>query len=300
VFYGALNQVQLSAVAQRFESTYGIKVQVLRLESTALPSRVMTEERSGRAGIDVVSDGGIQMDLLKRQGFFTQYRPPENAALLPGTFDSEGYWSSVIINTETIAFNPVRLKIAGIKPPRTWDDLAGKEWRGQFGLFVGSYEWYQALRRYYGQDRADGLMRAYAANKPHLLSSKQIGIQFIEAGDILAAPNMYGYDGLLEKRKGAPIDFVNPTPTFIELYPVAIMKDAPHPSAARLMVRWWLSLPTQEWQKEALGRLSPRKDAKNDPELLNGKVRYVVNNPTDSIYYNDDARAFNAIFDIPS
>jgi iron(III) transport system substrate-binding protein len=298
-FYGALTEVQLRAIAQRFESAYGIKVNVLRMESTALPARVLTEERSGRHEIDVVSDGGFQMEALGRQGLLAVFRPPENADLIVGAVDPDGYWSSTVINTETIAYNPVRLRALGIKPPRTWEDLAGPEWRGRFGLFAGSYEWYAAMKRYYGQERADRLMRAYAANQPHMLGSKQSGISLIEAGDLLAAPNLYGYDALNEKRKGEPIDFSNPTPTFIELYGVAVVKTAPHPNAARLMERWWLSRDTQRWQRATLGRISPRKDVANDPELLNAKVHYAVSNPADAVDYDGDVKTFNEIFNIP-
>jgi iron(III) transport system substrate-binding protein len=295
-----MTETQLRAIADRFQTTYGIKVQMLRMESNALPSRVLTEQRGGRNAIDVVSDGGFQIDLLKRQGIFAVDRPPENKALLGGASDPDGFWSAVLINTETIAFNPARVKAAGIKPPRTWSDFAGPQWRGQFGLFTGSYEWYAAMRRAFGDKQSETMMRAYAANQPHMLGSKQVGISMIESGDLLAAPNLYGYDALNDKRKGAAIDFVNPDPTVIELYAAAVMKDAPHPNAARLMLRWWLSLATQEWQKAALGRLSPRKDVANDPELLNHNTHYLVSNPADGADYNDDVKAFNAIFDIPN
>lgn len=299
VFYGVLTQTQLSAIAQRFEATYGIKVQMLRMESTSLPSRVITEERSKPGSIDVVSDGGFQIDALKRLGVLGQYRPPEDAALLAGTYDRDGYWSSVLVNTEVIAFNPARIKAAGIKPPRTWEDLAQSQWHGRFGLFVGSYEWYAAMKNARGTKETDELLRAYAANKPTMFGSKASGMRMIASGDILAAPNVYGYDALTDRRRGESIDFVNPTPTFIELYPVAIVAHAPHPNAARLIVRWWLSRETQVWQRDTLGRLSARKDVKNDPELLNPKVRYVVNDPSLGASYNDDVRAFNAIFGIP-
>jgi iron(III) transport system substrate-binding protein len=259
----------------------------------------LTEERSKPGSIDVVGDGGFQIDLLKRQGILAQYRPPENSALLAGAFDPDGYWSSVLVNTETIAFNPVKLKAGGLKSPVSWQDLALPQWRGQLGLFVGSYEWYAAMKRAFGAKGANDLMRAYAANKPQMLGSKAVGMRMIEAGDILAAPNMYGYEALNAKRRGANVDFVNPAPTIVELYPVAVTSHAPHPNAARLMVRWWLSRETQQWQKDELGRLSSRKDVQNDPELWNAKVRYVVSNPVDSSNYNDDVKAFNAIFAIP-
>lgn len=298
-FYGSMQLAQFKAVAGRFQETYGIPVDVLRLESTDLPARVTTEVRSGHAAIDVVSNSGFQMDLLKRQGFLAQFRPPEDAAMLPGTYDPEGYWSSALINTETIAYNPARLQAAGLKPPRSWEDLANPQWRGHLGLFVGSYEWYAALKKAYGQAKADALMRAIAANQPRMLGSKQLGITMIEAGDIWVAPNEYGYNALFEQRKGLPIDFVNPVPTVIEPYIVSVMKNAPHPNAARLMIRWWLSRETQQWAKDELGRISARKDVRNDPRLMGPDVKFLVSDPSGSPYYAEFVKAFNEFFSIP-
>lgn len=297
--YGALTAVQLRAIAQRFETAYGVTVQVLRIESTSIPSRILTEERAGRDDADVVSDSGFEIDLLKRQGVLAQYRPPEDRDLLAGTFDPSGYWSSTLINTETIVYNPVQVQAAGLRPPRSWDDLAQKAWRGHLGLFAGSYQWYGALRRAYGASRADDLMAKIAANQPRMFGSKQVGMGLIESGEILAAPNLYGYDALNEKRKGQPIDFVNPAPTIIEPYVAAILKQAPHPNAARLFVRWWLSHGTQQWQREELGRVSARRDVTNDPSLMNARVKYEVSNPAESPHYGEFVKAFNRIFDIP-
>jgi ABC-type Fe3+ transport system substrate-binding protein len=121
----------------------------------------------------------------------------------------------------------------------------------------------------------------------------------IEAGDIVGAPNLYGYDILADQRKGLPIRLVNPTPTVIEPYAVAVMTTAPHPNAARLLLRWWLSRDTQQWQKDELHRISPRKDVQNDRALLDPSVRYMVSNPAGSLDYGETVKAFNAILGIP-
>lgn len=299
VLYGAITAAQLTAVAARFQSTYGIATTTLRIESDKLPGRVLTELQSGSRDVDVVGDSVFQMDLLRRDGAFATFRPPEDRDLIAGAYDPAGSWSATIVNTEAIAYNPVRLRAAGIRAPQTWDDLAAKEWHGYFGLFTGSYEWFAAMKRFFGKDRGELLLRAYAANQPRLLTSKQLGISLIEAGDILGAPNLYGYDILADQRKGLPIQLVNPTPTVIEPYAVAVMKAAPHPNAARLLLRWWLTRDTQQWQKDELHRISPRKDVQNDPVLLDPKVRYMVSNPADSLDYGDVVKTFNAILGIP-
>lgn len=297
--YIAMEPRQLGMMLARFEAAYGIKVAFLRIESDKLPARVITEERGGRHEVDVVADPGLQIELLKRQGLLGPLRVPENADLLAGTTDRDGYWSAVFLNTETISYNPLRARAAGLRPPKTWEDLAAKEWRGQFSLYATGYEWYAALKKFYGKDRADALLRAYAANQPRMVSGHTFGIGLALAGEVIATVNTFGYDALIEKDKGSPIELVNPTPTVIETFDVAIMKAPPHPNAARLFARWLLSRDTQQWIRTELHRAVPRKDVKNDPRLLDAKVRYVVSNPSDEGNAAQDRHDFNALLGLP-
>jgi len=76
----------------------------------------------------VVACPDLQLNELKRAGLLAQLRATENRDLLAGTYDPDGYYSGVYLDMESIAYNPVRLKAAGLKPPKTWDDFAAKEW----------------------------------------------------------------------------------------------------------------------------------------------------------------------------
>lgn len=299
--YGSMTLPQMTALADRFRAQYGIAVKTLRMESQELPSRMITEERSGKYEADVVDEPGFQTDQLKRQGMLVQYRPPENAALIKGTVDPDGYWTSIFLNTEAIAYNPKKLQEFGLKTPASWNDFTKPEWRGRFGVFVGSYEWYAAMKRFYGDRRATEFMKALAANAPRMLNTHVVGVTMVETGDLAAAPNVYAYQAEQERRKGGSIAIVNPDPTVVELHCVAIVKNAPHPNAARLLERWMLSTETQEWvaSLSGLGRIAARKDIKNDPMIWNEKVKYVVSDPATSVDYAQDVAAFNAIFGIP-
>lgn len=301
VLYGSMTLPQMTALAERFHEQYGIAVKTLRMESQELPARMITEQRSGRFEADVVDEPGFQTDQLKRQGMLEVYRPPENATLIRGTVDPDGYWSSIFLNTEAIAYNPAKLQEYGMKPPAAWSDFAKPEWRGRFGVFVGSYEWYAAMKRKYGEDGGNKLMKSLAANQPRMLNTHVVGISMVESGDLAGAPNVYAYQADQERRKGAQIAIVNPDPTVVELHCVAIVKNAPHPNAARLLERWMLSRETQNWiaSLSGLGRIAARKDAVNDPAIWNDRVKYVISDPASSVNYAQDAAAFNAIFGIP-
>jgi len=298
VLYGAMVGDQANAAAERFHAAYGITLDVLRIGADQIPARIMTEARGGMHNADAIAQPALQTGLLKRLGLLASYVPPEKAELLAGMADPDGAWTTYCIKTEVIAFNPARLRALGIAAPRTWEDLSRPEWRGQFALASNDIEWDVALRKFYGRARNDQLMRALAANQPRLIESHTLGLTLIASGEVLGMAAAYGPDALIAKRKGLAVDFVNPTPTVMELDAFSILKDAPHPNAARLLLRWWLARDTQQWWTDNFISPSARKDVRSDRTLLDPHGRYVTTDPADSADYNADVRDFRTIFNI--
>ena len=296
--YGSMTAPQMQALAQRFQKEYGIHVDTLRLESNALPSRMMIEARAGTPKADVVDEPGFQIDLLKRQGMLDKTSVPENVEMTAGTFDKDGYWSSIFVNTETIAYNPKLLAAAGLRPPTTWQDFTRPEWRGKFAMFNGSYEWYAAMQRAFGKQQGEALARALAANGVKLINSHQLAENMLEAGEYVAAVNTYGYNMARDQAAGLAAVNVNPNPTVVEVHGIGVVAHAPHPNAALLFMRWSLRRDTQGWVASSLGRISARKDVKNNPAIWNPHIHFVISDPNDSANYSDYAKAFNAIFGV--
>ena len=300
VYYAGLSESQLALISARFKAAYpAIDIQTLRASPLTLLSRVVAEQNAGHYAADVMDDAGLEIDQLKRAGMLASYRLPERNDFLPGTVDPEGYWAAIFLNTEVIAFNPQRIHDLGLKRPTTWDDLASHEWRGNFGLPSESYEWWDALSKFFGKAHADAIVRNYAANQPPLISSHTLAVNSVATGELPAAANVYGYYVLEQKELGRPVDFVNPTPTVMEEESLAILKTAPHPNAARLFARWFLSRDTQTWVRQTLHRISARKDVQNDVRLLDPHVRYVISNPDDSPNAANLVKAFKTAFNIP-
>ena len=296
--YGSMTAPQMQSLAQRFEMEYGIHVETLRLESNVIPSRMIIEARAGSPKADVVDEPGFQIDLLKRQQLLEKTARPENAEMTAGTFDRDGFWSSLFLNTETIAYNPKLLAAAHVAPPKTWTDFTKPEWRGKFALFSGSYEWYAAMQKAFGKAQGEALARALAANDAKLVNSHQQAENMLVAGEYMGALNTYGYNMAREQSAGSSAVNVNPTPTVIEVHGIGVAAKAPHPNAARLFLRWALSRNTQTWVATTLGRVSPRKDVKNNPAIWNSHIRYIVSDPAESANYADYAKSFNAIFGV--
>ncbi len=297
VLYGSMTAGQMAPFVARFQATYGIRVETLRMESNVIPSRMMIEARAGASKADVVDVPGFQMDLLKREHLLETVAVPETASMRPGTFDRDGTWKALFLNTETIAYNPKALAAAHLAPPKTWSDFTKPEWRGRFALFSGSYAWYAAMLHAFGKEKGEALARALAANGAKMVNSHQLAENLLVAGEYVGAVNTYGYDVVREQRDGGAVN-VNPDPTVVEIHAIAVAAKGPHPNAARLFLRWALGRDDQSWIAATLGRVSARTDVKNDPAIWNTHVHYVYSDPADSVEYADYAKAFNAIFGV--
>jgi iron(III) transport system substrate-binding protein len=298
VLYCAMSAEDTNALVRRFEADTGMHLDALRLGADQLPAKILTEQRAGRFSADVELSHGFQTDQLKRAGLLQVYRAPEARDFIAGTVDPDGYWVAAHMNTDVIAYNPVRIKAAGLKPPVSWQELAAPQWRGQLALYKSSYEWYSTMKRALGSTAVNHLLGNLAANQARIVASHQLALNMTAAGEYLVAPNVYGYDANRLKREGQAIDFVSAPPTVVEINAVALVKNAPHPEAARRFVRWLLSRDTQAWLVQSLGRISGRKDAKNDPAVWNDRIRLVISKPADSVNYGEDVRSFDAFFGI--
>ena len=75
------------------------------------------------------------------------------------------------------------------------------------------------------------------------------------------------YSGyLIMKAKGAPVTFVIPPEGLVATpQPYGIVKEAPHPEAARLYMDWFLGVPGQTAMVAALYYHSPRADVPPPP-----------------------------------
>lgn len=297
VWYTSMIVPAINALSRRFQEAHpGITVQPLRMGSEQLPARIITEERGGKYNADVISGDDFQFHQLLEAGAIARNPNPEAGKFIKGTVDPNGYWTNQFANTTVLAWNPDRLKADGLKPPATLNDLAKPEWNGKVGMDAGALNWYVGMLQ---ASRANAdFFKKFAANKPILTSGHTDTAVKLEAGEFDAAPTVYGYLADKEKRAGRPIDFLNPRPLLITLNPIGMVKNAPHPNAARVFIDWLLSKDGQTFM-ESLGEQSSRTDVPSNPRLWDPKQAFFVVHPPDSAQYKQTVQQFKALFGIP-
>jgi len=252
-----------------FNKTYpNVKVNALRLSADKIPQRIITEQRGGKHNADVVSGDSPQVAQLLQAGALQPYTPKDIAPLPSGLDLPEGYEGVIYIVTTAVGYNPKLVEQKGLPTPTSWEDLTNPAWKGQFSIDPGAVNWYDSLVQSMGHDKALDLLKRLGDNQPVFVESHTQALTQVQAGEPIAAATIYGYKAASEKKKTPDaVEFVNSDPLPSSLTLVDVVKDAPHPAAARLFTDWIVSKDGQTAVVDITNHTSIRPDVKNDPTV---------------------------------
>jgi len=223
------------AVRDAFVAKYpGIEFQFIRQTAQVVFQRLTQDLKAGVHELDVfASTDEAHYLVLKKQGVLATYTPL-GINNLPKAFQSVDPDNSYHVGA--LGFVLINYNTKLPTPPQKWTDLLDPRWKGQITLghpgfsgYVGN--WVVAMWDKYGWDYFTKL----AKNNPKIGRSINDTVTDIVSGERLVGA---GPDGtsLDSKAHGNPINIQFPTDDAILIVsPVAILKDAPHPNAARLL-----------------------------------------------------------------
>ena len=264
VFYTSVDVSVAERLARDFQSKYGIKVQVERTGSERVFQRIGQEMGSNLHVVDVVNTSDAANFLVwKNSGWLANARFEEIERFWPPQFrDRDATFATWRATLSPIAYNSAQVKPG--EAPATWADLLQPRWKGKLvkahPAYSGSemtadYELMKALGWTYLQKLGDQkVMQVQSSTEPPKVLSR--GEQPVMAGG-----NEYVVFQL--QSQGSPLVLVYPPEgTPFETSPAAIMKDAPHPNAARLFYQYLFSRDTQQMLVEFGGLRSVRSGLK--------------------------------------
>lgn len=293
VWYSALDAQSLNLVVQKFNATHpGIVAQALQVGSTLIPARVMTEQSAHKVIADVVSGDQFSVGQLAEVGALQPFTVSDRQKFAPGSFDPNGRWAAMFSETTVIAWNPQKVRADGLRPPVSLDDLARPEWKGRLGIDSSAFNWYQAVLL--TQKNASDTLKKIAANHPLITTGHTVTVTQLANGEFDATPTAYGYMVEQQRVAGLPVDFINLNPMLVNLEPVAIVKDAPHPNAARVLIDWLLSQEAQTLIA-GTGHTSRRLDVPNNLRISNPKIPSFIMPSPDRNAYNTMVNGYKAL-----
>lgn len=223
------------AVVTAFQAQYpGVKVQALRLATGALATRYSQERQAGAvtAGLITLADPNF-VQTGRAAGWFEVFEKSALPSLgrLPDRFFDKGV-ATTGINVLGIAYNTN----SGQPPPATWQDALAPGFQGK--ILLGdprNVPSYLALAKILTDKVGPDYLSRLKAQQPTLVDSMVPGTQQLAAGEAaLALPDVLSVVAPL-KAKGAPIDFVVPTPTTGNEFATMISKGGASPATAKLL-----------------------------------------------------------------
>src|SRR5205809_4114029 len=222
-----------------------------------MATRLVAEAQARKVRADVVQQSGFDFYGGLQKGLFDSYLSPERAAYPAEYRDDKGLWVMPAATLNVIAYNK-KMVSTGDVPKNFWD-LVEPKWKGQLLMDENESKWMAGMMTYYGEAKVMELLRKLATQEIQFRVGHTLIQTLAAAGErpIVAVAFANGVDRL--KKDGAPIDWVAADPIIGLAFGLGLVKDAPHPNAARLFIDFLLSREGQE-VLAAVGYYAPRTD----------------------------------------
>ncbi|MBD3306507.1 extracellular solute-binding protein [candidate division KSB3 bacterium] len=264
VLYSAHNQEIVDVLLPEFEAATGIDAEVIRLGSGDVVARVKAEQNNPQCDV-IWSIGGEQLEA--NADLLESYTPQEwdkiaevfkvGTNWLPYT----GIVMVFVVNTDMLTEEEM---------PKAWTDLSDPRFKdlissARADKSGSSYMQLATVLNIY-PEKGWEVYKGILAN--FVLSGSSSAVpRFVNDGEaavgITLEDNAYRY-----VQGGGPVKIVYPEDgTTAAPDGIALVKDAPHPDAAKQFIDWALSKETQDLLVQEMGRRPVRVDGAVPPEL---------------------------------
>jgi len=244
IYTASIGSPYQKTILQAFEKKYGIRIEAFEARASEVRERVRIEQAAGRFVGDIHHNGQTATWLMQRDGNFQPHGPIPNLKNIDPTYTvDDDIRVPSEINSYGLLINRNLVKPAD--EPKSWQDLLDPKWKGRIlsddmrALGGGSvffvvmhdtfgkefHEKYATQKLVFSRDLANSERRTargeYPLYSPFLLSDYN-QIRGLPVKPIVPA-------------EGRPYVVFNLT----------VLKNAPHPNAARLFINFYLE-PEQQ------------------------------------------------------
>ena len=283
IWYTSTDVAVSEKLAALFQMQYpGIKVQVERSGAERVFQRINQEYGSGIHNVDVIeTSDAVNFVIFKRLGWLLPAVPAEVAKFWPAEAkDADGTYAAYRAHLSIIAYNTKFVKAEDA--PRSHADLLDPKWRGKMvkghpgysgTIVTDTYALVQALGWDYlqklGQQK---VMQVQSSTEPP--KKLQLGER-----PVMADGNEYNI--LTLKEGGAPVEPVYASDgSAVVTGNAAILKDAPHPAAARLLYAFMFTLAAQQANSDVGGLRSFHPEVKEkEGRVPLSKIKLLFSDP---------------------
>jgi iron(III) transport system substrate-binding protein len=248
VFYSSYDVAVGEVFRKAFETKYpGISVRVERSGSERIFSRVAQEYESGIHAVDVVdSADATHLMVWKRQGLLAAYVPEELGKWPQEMRDPDGFYAADRASLTVIGYNTKLVKPEDA--PKSYADLLDAKWRGKIVKAHPAYSGNIMTTTYALSGLLGwGFYEKLATQRVLQVQSSTEPPKKVALGERAVMIDGNEYNLFLLKKQGAPIEVVYAAEgTTLCPGMAGVMKDAPHPNAARLFASFLFSREAQQ------------------------------------------------------
>ena len=275
VYNMALGAPYWNAVIKSFETRYGIAVESLDLRASELAERIRTEQAAGRFLGDAEMITSTMIEEQLKNGDFVQPLPTiPNAATLRPPFKTTAHSVPAYVQPMGILINTRLVKDGDV--PKSWADLTKPQWKGKIlsddmrPLGSGN-TLFAILQNGMGKDFNEQL----AEQKPVFSRDMRNDARRVARGEYaIYVPQVFAFASDL---KGLPVKVVIPEEgaPYAQME-FAVLRNAPHPNAARLFIQYFLDVDQQTayanaWMLPVVKGAAERADVDAQP-FANAKL----------------------------
>lgn len=268
VWYSATDVQVAEKLARAFEAKYpGIKVQVERSGAERLFQRINQEYGSKIYNADVIeTSDAVHFVHFKRQGWLQQAVPSDVAKHWPKEArDPDGYYAVYRAHLSVIAYN-TKL-IPKEEAPKSHADLLNPKWQGKLvkahpgysgTIMTGTHALSQSLGWDYFQKLGkQKVMQVQSSTEPP---------KKLAQGERPVMADGNEYNVFVLKESGVPIEPVYAAEgTPLVAGNAGLLKNAPHPNAARLFYHFMFTREAQQSNSDVGGLRSFHREVKEKP-----------------------------------
>ncbi|HUD85252.1 MAG TPA: extracellular solute-binding protein [Xanthobacteraceae bacterium] len=231
-----------------FDKKYpGIEVKYARGDSGPNAIKVMNEARAGRVEGDVF-DGIAATPPLLKAGLVEKFAPADADKYPPALRDPDGRWNALVLYFLTPGINT---QLVGKDEIKTAADLLDPKWRGKIVWGTepssGAPAYVGAVLQSMGEDKGMAFLRALAKQDiVNVDATNRAILDQVILGQYAIALSIFNHHAVLSAQKGAPVAWLKVEPIPAPFHCIGLVKNAPHPNAARLLIDFLLSEEGQQ------------------------------------------------------
>ena len=296
IFYTATDVTVAEKLAELFRTKYpDIAVQVERAGSERVFQRIGQEHSSGIYNADVIeTSDAVHFAYFKREGWLEPMVPQVVADVWPeGERDPDGNFAGYRAHLSVMAYNSDLMPEADA--PKTWTDLLDPKYKdrmvkahpGYSGTVMTATHVLSDLLgwEFFEKLGEQNVMQVQSSTEPP---------KKLAAGERALQVDGNEYNIFRLQEEGVPLNIVYPEEgTPLAVGNAAVLKEAPHPNAAKLFYAFLFSLEAQQLNsdfgglrsfhpevKEKAGRtpLSEIKVLHSDPATLEPNIQTIKSN----------------------